>query len=155
VQSKTWKLLEKSIGKTWKNFWTNFNKIRRFLLIQYEFGSNGAADKHTNISVKIRISADIQKAKYRQIISVDRYIGRSLVKTSNHKIYKIAPTHKILPSLVTKINIIILSFSNSLHHKNSNEPEISPNYTCMSISDGSNRERVEWRLQAPFKKAPC
>jgi len=38
-------------------------------------------DKDTKISVKIRISADIQKVKYRPIISVDRYIDRSLAHT--------------------------------------------------------------------------
>jgi len=43
----------------------------------------GCIDNHTKISekisVKICISADIQKVKYRPIISVDRYIGWSLV----------------------------------------------------------------------------
>jgi len=38
---------------------TNFNKIRRFLPNQDKFGSNCAVDKHTKISVEIRISADI------------------------------------------------------------------------------------------------
>jgi len=38
-----------------------------------------AVDKHTKISMEISISADnIQKVKYRPIISVDQYIGRSL-----------------------------------------------------------------------------
>jgi len=46
------------------------------LLNQDEFGSNCAVDKRTKILVEIRISADIQKVKYRPMISVDRYIGR-------------------------------------------------------------------------------
>jgi len=41
-----------------------------FIFNQDEFGKNRAVDKHTKISVEIRISADIQKVKYRQIISV-------------------------------------------------------------------------------------
>jgi len=39
----------------------NFNKILRFLLNQDEFDSNCAVEKHTKISVKIRISADLFK----------------------------------------------------------------------------------------------
>jgi len=31
--------------------WTNFNKIRRFLLNQDEFGANCAVDKHIKITV--------------------------------------------------------------------------------------------------------
>jgi len=63
----------------------SLNKIWRFLLNQDEFDTNCAIDKNTKISVEIRISADIQKVKYRPIISVDRYIGRSVVCMScNH-----------------------------------------------------------------------
>jgi len=45
-------------------------KFRGFYFNQDEFGSNCPVDKHTKISVKICISADIQKVKYRPIISV-------------------------------------------------------------------------------------
>jgi len=67
VQSKTWKLLAKSIGKTWKFCWTNFNKIWRFLLNQDEFGRNCAVDKHISVEIclkgqysKVQISVDIE-----------------------------------------------------------------------------------------------
>jgi len=70
--------------KYWQDMKT-FNKIRGFLLNQDEFGSNCAVEKHTKISVKlsikIRISADIQMSKYRPIISVDRLFGWSLMQT--------------------------------------------------------------------------
>jgi len=60
-----------------KNFVEQISKIRRFLRNQDEFGTNCAVDKHTKISVKIswkiRISADIQKDKYRPIILVGLY----------------------------------------------------------------------------------
>jgi len=80
--------LQKILARYEKFCWTNFNKIRRFLLKQVEFGSNCAVDKHTKISVDIRISADIQKVKYRKIILVDRYIGRSLTGTDDISLYK-------------------------------------------------------------------
>jgi len=68
-----------------KKFRTNSTKIRRFLRIQDEFGTNCAVDKHTKTSVKIlveiRISVYIQMNKYRPIISVERYY-RSVSKTS-------------------------------------------------------------------------
>jgi len=35
------------------------------LLKQDEFGSNCAVDKHSKISVEVRVSVDIQKVKYR------------------------------------------------------------------------------------------
>jgi len=58
-----------------------------FIHNQDEFGTNCVVGKHTKISVKIsvefRISVDIQKVKYRPIISVDRYIGRSLICSQN------------------------------------------------------------------------
>jgi len=60
--------------------------LQVYLLKQDKFGTNCTVDKHTKISVKISveicISADIQKVKYRPIISVDRYIDRSLVYTA-------------------------------------------------------------------------
>jgi len=37
------------------------------------FGSNCIVDKHTKTSVKICVLANIQKVKYRPIISVDQY----------------------------------------------------------------------------------
>jgi len=68
------KIISKKYQQDMKKFcWTNFNKIWRFFLKQDEFGTNCAVDKHTKISVEIRISADIRKVKYRPIISVDRH----------------------------------------------------------------------------------
>jgi len=58
-----------------------------FLRNQDEFGTNCAVDKCTKISMEIRLSADIQKVKYRPVISVDRYIGRSLHCTGTHFCY--------------------------------------------------------------------
>jgi len=44
------KTISKNIGKTWKKFfWTNFNKIQRFLLNQGKFGTNCAVEAHQNI----------------------------------------------------------------------------------------------------------
>jgi len=78
VQNKTWKLLAESIVKTRNVLLNKFNKIRRILLYQDEFGS---------ISMEICISADIQtKVKYRPIISVDWYIRRSLVHIRHTKL---------------------------------------------------------------------
>jgi len=54
-------------------------KFGGFYLNQDKFGTNCAVDKHTKISVEIRISADIQKVKYGPIISVDRHISWSLI----------------------------------------------------------------------------
>jgi len=48
---KLTKLKVQCIGKTWKFCWTNFDKIRRFLCNQDEFGSNCSVDKHSKISV--------------------------------------------------------------------------------------------------------
>jgi len=51
---------------------------------QDEFGTNCAVDKHAKISVKILISVDnISGSIYRSIISVDRYIGQSLIQWYN------------------------------------------------------------------------
>jgi len=50
-----------------------------FYLIKINLVQTVSLDKHTKksvkISVKIRMSADIQRVKYQTIISVDRYIG--------------------------------------------------------------------------------
>jgi len=46
---------------------TNFNKIRKFLRNQDEFVTNCAVNKHTKISMEIRLSADIQKVNYRSV----------------------------------------------------------------------------------------
>jgi len=50
-------------------------KIWRILFNQDEFDTNCAVDKYTKMLIKIlveiRISADIQKVKYRPTISVD------------------------------------------------------------------------------------
>jgi len=51
-----------------KKYWQDMkNAVEQisinFRLSQDEFGSNCAVDKHTKISVKIRISADIHKVK--------------------------------------------------------------------------------------------
>jgi len=75
----------KNFNKIWStNFfcWTNFIKIRKFLLNQEEFGTNCAVDidKHTKISVEF-VLVDIQKIKYQQIISINQYIGWSLLET--------------------------------------------------------------------------
>jgi len=54
-----------------------YQQNMQILLKQDEFGSNCAVDKDAKISVKICISADIQKVKYWPIILLDRYIDRS------------------------------------------------------------------------------
>jgi len=66
------KIISKKYWQDRKNFVEQISiKFEGFN--QDEFDSHCAVDKHTKISVKIRISADIQKIKYRPIISVDRY----------------------------------------------------------------------------------
>jgi len=53
------------------------SKIWRFLLCQNELSTNCAVDKNIKISVKICVSADIQKVKYRCTdISVGLYISK-------------------------------------------------------------------------------
>jgi len=70
-----------------KNFVEQISiKFRDLYLIKMNLVQLCLIDKHTKISAKIsveiRISADIQKTKYRPIILVDRYIGRFLVSIS-------------------------------------------------------------------------
>jgi len=53
-----------------KNFEQITIKVGRFYVIQDEFGTNCAVDKHTKIPVKISVeicvTADILKVKYRR-----------------------------------------------------------------------------------------
>jgi len=80
------KIISKKYWQDMKNFVEQISiKFGGFLLNQDELSTNCAVDKNTKISVEIRISADIQKVKYRPIISVDRYIGRSLVHTRENR----------------------------------------------------------------------
>jgi len=63
------KIISKNIGKTEKFYWTNFNKIRRFLLNQDESDTNCAVDKHTKISVKISVELYIGRYSKGQILA--------------------------------------------------------------------------------------
>jgi len=84
-----------------KNFVEQISiKFGGFYKIRDEFGTYCAVDKHTKISVDICISADIEKVKYRAIISVDRYIGRSLVWTTPPDSYGRTIVHHILSTVV-------------------------------------------------------
>jgi len=57
-----------------KNFdATNFNKIRRFLLNQAEFGSNCAVDKHIKILVKVCKSADLSVKYFFSTGTIDTF----------------------------------------------------------------------------------
>jgi len=59
-------VVTKSSDKTQEKFcWTNFNKIGDFYLIEVNLVQTVLCHKYTKISVKICVSADIQKIKYR------------------------------------------------------------------------------------------
>jgi len=78
------KMISKKYSQDMKNFVEQILiKFRSFYLID-ELGSICAVDKHTEISVKIRISADIKKGKYRWTdMSVSlwpRYLKESQMK---------------------------------------------------------------------------
>jgi len=78
VQNKTWKLLVKSIGKTWKKFVEQVSiKFGDFYLIKMILVQTVLWQTHNEISVKICTLVDIQKVER---ISVNRYIGQSLVQ---------------------------------------------------------------------------
>jgi len=56
---------KKYLARHEKFRWTNYNKFRKILLDQEEFGTNSTIDKHTKTSVGISKLAEIQKVKYR------------------------------------------------------------------------------------------
>jgi len=65
-----------------KNFVKQISiKFRGFYFIKMNLVQNVLyRQAQQNISVEVRISSDIQNVKYRPVISVDRYISRSLVQ---------------------------------------------------------------------------
>jgi len=70
--SKSAKLDMKIISKKYRQDTKNFIEqisINSGFFTEDEFDSNCAEDKHTKISVEIRISADIQRVKYRSVSS--------------------------------------------------------------------------------------
>jgi len=68
------KIISKKYLQDMKKF---VEQISRILLNQDEFGINCAVDKHTKISGKISISADIERSN----IGGPIYIDRSLIKS--------------------------------------------------------------------------
>jgi len=90
MQSKTRKLLEKVLARHEKFGWTNFNKIRRFLLNQDEFGRSFAVYKHTKISVKFIYRPIFKRSNiggpiYRSVSSLNLF---SLIEYFMRKIWK-------------------------------------------------------------------
>jgi len=71
-----------------------FNKIWKFLRNQDEFGTYYAVDKHTKMSVKI---------------SVDRYIGRSLLLnvTARGKNQGPCPEYHYIQAYTKRTNIVL------------------------------------------------
>jgi len=83
-----------------KNFVEQISiKFEGFLRNQDEFSTNLAVDKHSKISVQIRISADIQKVKYRWT-AVGLYIKYIQLyhivelKLNHAKKFKTVPGHR-------------------------------------------------------------
>jgi len=120
-----------------KNFVEQISiKFGDFLLNQLKFGSNCAVEKHTEISVKICISADIQKVKYRPMISVNLYIGRSLFLTKHVADITVCSAdyqRNILSKLQNKTNSRILKANLSWTWKKSNSSD-AKKFVCFYLS---------------------